>query len=72
MASTRSLRSLTGSGGGNTREFMQMASDLFSTRSAQGQGKTIDDRASFASEGSPSQFLEFAGELRRQLTQRGS
>jgi hypothetical protein len=51
---------------------MQMASDLFSTRSAQGQGKTIDDRASFASEGSPSQFLEFAGELRRQLTQRGS
>ncbi|MDX2273414.1 MAG: hypothetical protein NW237_15880 [Cyanobacteriota bacterium] len=50
---------------GNPQKFIDMASELFGSRSSQGKGKTVADRSSYASAGNPKQFLDMASELRR-------
>lgn len=50
--------------GGNPSAYLDLASDLFATRSDQGEGKTVEDKTSFGTEGNPNQFLEMAKQLR--------
>jgi hypothetical protein len=52
-------------GGGNSSQFLAMASELVNLRSQQGRGKAIKDGGSFSAAGNPKAFLEMAAELNR-------
>lgn len=56
---------IRGSGGGNPKDYMDMAKDLFNRKTKQGSGKQVTERASFSSAGNPKAYLEMAQELRR-------
>lgn len=55
--------------GGSPNQFRQMASELFGNRSKQGSGKSVEDKASYATAGNPKDYLDMASELRRRYQQ---
>ncbi len=49
--------------GGNSSQFLEMASELVNLRSQQGRGKAIKDRGAYNAAGNPRAFLEMAADL---------
>lgn len=54
-------------GGGNSSQFLGMASELVNLRSQQGKGKGIKDSGSLNAAGNPKAFFEMAAELNKKI-----